>query len=53
MEPTSDGGYILNLKGNFTNGPAHVRIKVGVNGWKPQINDIEVDGVSAVASAGK
>lgn len=43
----SSGGFVLNLRGKFINGPALVRVRFSANYiLEPRIDDIDVDGVS-------
>ncbi len=50
--PTDDQRFQLELPGQFVNGPAGIRITIGMSGMTPEIDDIEVDGVSAVGAPG-
>lgn len=51
--PTDDGRFQLDLSGQFVNGPAGIRITIGMSGMTPEIDDIEVDGVSAAGAPGR
>jgi hypothetical protein len=49
----SSGGFVLNLRGKFTNGPALVRVRFSPNYiLNPHIDDIDVDGNSPLAPSG-
>ena len=51
---TSQGGFVLNLRGKFTNGPALLRIRFSPNYiLEPRIDDIEVDGFSPRPTEGQ
>jgi len=47
VEFTAEGGFAMNLKGKFVNGPADIRIVFGRDSLRPvRIDDIEVAGSS-------
>jgi len=46
--PTQDKRFVVHFTGEFVNGPADIAVTIGLNGWTPEIDNIEVDGVAAL-----
>ena len=50
IERTDGDRYIVNFTGDFVNGSANIAVTIGLkNNWTPEIDNIDVDGVPALA----
>lgn len=47
--PAGDKRFVVNFTGEFVNGPANIAVTIGLNGWTPEIDNIDVDGVPALS----
>ncbi len=50
LQPSPDAsGLIINLNGEFVNGPANIAVTVGFAGMSVEVDDISVEGVSPLS----